>query len=133
MKAVKINKIIWDLNHLNPEERAKVKETLPTEKGFIAEDDFDVTEKVPNLLVKKFGYSIINFSYSEIRIAETFEELLNVFTSENGKPKKFFNAKGELTDLGNRCYGSLLASISRRKDLDAKGYAQDSGQGDAVT
>ncbi len=121
MKAVKISKIIWNLDHLNPADKGKAKAKLPTAKGFLASDDFEVVEKVPNLLKKKFGYDIINFSYTEVHISETLEALLKAFTPKGEKPGKLFNTKGELSDFGSDCYNKLIDSINRRKDLEAKG------------
>ena len=121
MKAVKISKIIWNLDGLDPAERGKAKAALPTGKGFLASDDFEVVEKVPNLLRKKFGYDIINFSYSEVHISETLEALLKAFTPKGEKPGKLFNTKGELSDFGLSCYNKLIDAINRRKELEAKG------------
>ena len=125
MKAVKISKIIWSLDSLKPAERGKAKAALPTGKGFIASDDFNVVDKVPNLLKKKFGYDIINFSYTEIHISESIESLLKAFAPKGEKPKKLFNTKGELSDFGTYCYNKLIDAINQRKELEAKGTPED--------
>jgi len=125
MKAIKLNKIIWDLDSIKPEERAEVKKSLPTSKGFMAEDDFDVVEKVPSLLAKKFGYNIINFSYSEIPIIDDFEELLKVFAPKGEKPKKLYAPTGELSEYGQLCYDRLVDAIHRRVKLEDEGTEED--------
>lgn len=121
MKAIKIKKIIWNLDNLAPAERGKAKASLPSGKGFLASDDFDVVEKVPNLLKKKFGYDIINFSYTEVHISETLEALLHAFAPKGDKPFKLLNSKGELSELGSECYNKLIDAINQRKELEAKG------------
>jgi hypothetical protein len=45
MKAVKLYKINWNLDKLTPEEKEEAKKTLPTSKGFKADDSFDVVER----------------------------------------------------------------------------------------
>lgn len=125
MKAVKINKIIWNLNDLDPAERGKAKASLPTSKGFMAEDDFNVPDKVPDLLEKKFGYPIVTFSYSEIHIVDTFEKLLKIFTPKGEKPKPLYRANGELSAFGQACYDSLLDTIHRRVEMEREGTAED--------
>ena len=125
MKAVKINKIVWNLNSVDPADREKVKNSLPTSKGFMADDDFNVPDKVPNILAKKFGYEIITFSYSEIKVIEKFEDLLLSFAPKDTKINKLFSPKGELSLLGEECYNSLLDAISRRYELEKKGTPED--------
>lgn len=125
MKAVKLYKINWNLDDLDPEERAKVQETLPTSKGFKADDDFDVVEKVPGLLKKKFGYGIKNYSYTEIPIYEDFETLLKTYTPRGEKPKKIYLKSGELSAFGEGVVDALKRDVSKRFTLEGKGTADD--------
>lgn len=120
MKAVKITKIIWKLDDLEPAERGKAKAVLPTSKGFLASDDFEVAEKVPGLLKKKFGYDIVNFSFTEVHISETIEALMKAFGPKEEK-KPLYNTKGELSSYGSICYSNLIDAIARRKEMEAKG------------
>ena len=125
MKAIKLYKINWNLDDLDSEERVKVKETLPTSKGFKADDNFDVVEKVPGLLKKKFGYGIKNYSYIEIPIYEDFEALLKTYTPRGEKPKKIYLKSGELSSFGEDVVNSLKEDISKRFNLEGKGTADD--------
>lgn len=125
MKAVKLYKINWNLDKLDPEERNKVKESLPTSKGFKADDDFDVVEKVPGLLHKKFGYEINDYAYTEIPIYDDFETLLKSYTPRGEKPKKIYLKSGELSDFGERVLSALKMDISKRFRLEGKGTADD--------
>ena len=125
MKAIKLYKINWNLDDLDPEERVKVKETLPTSKGFKADDNFDVVEKVPGLLKKKFGYGIKNYSYIEIPIYEDFEALLKTYTPRGEKPKKIYLKSGELSSFGEDVVNSLKGDVSKRFNLEGKGTADD--------
>lgn len=125
MKAVKLYKINWNLDDLDPEERVKVKDTLPTSKGFKADDSFDVVEKVPGLLYKKFGYKVRDYAYNEIPIYEDFETLLKSYTPRGEKPKKIYLKSGELSDFGERVVNSLKMDISKRFKLEGNGKADD--------
>ena len=125
MKAVKLYKINWNLDDLDPEEREKVKETLPTSKGFKADDNFDVVEKVPGLLKKKFGYGIKNYAYTEIPIYEDFETLLKTYTPRGEKPKKIYLKSGELSAFGEGVVDALKRDVSKRFALEGKGTADD--------
>ena len=125
MKAVKLYKINWNLDNLDPEERAKVQETLPTSKGFKADDNFDVVEKVPGLLKKKFGYGIKNYAYTEIPIYEDFETLLKTYTPRGEKPKKIYLKSGELSAFGEGVVDALKRDVSKRFALEGKGTADD--------
>jgi len=120
MKAVKITKIIWKLDDLEPAERGKAKAALPTSKGFLASDDFEVAEKVPGLLKKKFGYDIMNFSFTEVHISENIDALMKAFGPKEEK-KPLYNTKGELSNYGSICYNNLIDAIARRKEMEAKG------------
>ena len=125
MKAIKLYKINWNLNGLTPAEKEKVNKSLPTSKGFKAEDNFDVVEKVPGLLKKKFGYEIIDYAYSEIPIYEEFETLLKTYTPRGEKPKKIYLKSGELSAFGEDCLRSLKHDISKRFRLEGKDTAKD--------
>ena len=125
MKAVKLYKINWNLNKLDPEERREAKKTLPTSKGFKADDSFDVIEKVPKLLYKKFGYNVIDFSYTEIPIYDDFETLLKTYTPKGEKPKKIYLKSGELSTFGEECMDKLKKDISKRFLLEGRDTAGD--------
>lgn len=125
MKAVKLYKINWNLKDLTPEEAEEAKKNLPTSKGFKADDNFDVIDRVPELLHKKFGYGIIDFAYKEIPIYDDFEELLKSYTPRGEKPKKIYLKSGELSDFGERVVRSLKKDISKRFQLEGKDIAPD--------
>ena len=125
MKAVKLYKINWNLDKLTPEEKEEAKKTLPTSKGFKADDSFDVVEKVPGLLHKKFGYEIIDFSYTEIPIYDDFETLLKTYTPKGEKPKKIYLKSGELSAFGEECVAKLKKDISKRFLLEGRDTADD--------
>lgn len=125
MKAVKLYKINWNLNGLTPEEKEEAKKNLPTSKGFKADDDFDVVEKVPGLLKKKFGYSVENYAYNEIPIYEDFESLLKTYTPRGEKPKKIYLKSGELSSFGEDVVNALKMDISKRFKLEGNGTADD--------
>lgn len=124
MKAVKLSKIQWDLRHLSPEEREEALKKLPTVKGFKADDDFKVAEKVPVILKKKFGYDIIDFSFTSIHIITDIRELFLLGMETNSKPKKFFK-KGKggrmLSEFGEECAINLKDLIRRRLRLQEHG------------
>ena len=125
MKAVKLYKINWNLDKLTPEEKEEAKKNLPTSKGFKADDSFDVIEKVPGLLHKKFGYEIIDFSYTEIPIYDDFETLLKNYTPKGEKPKKIYLKSGELSAFGEECVAKLKRDISKRFLLEGRDTADD--------
>lgn len=125
MKAIKLYKINWNLDDLDPEERAKVKDTLPTSKGFKADDSFDVVEKVPGLLYKKFGHKVRDYAYNEIPIYEDFETLLKTYTPRGEKPKKIYLKSGELSSFGEEVVRKLKTDISKRFKLEGNGTADD--------
>lgn len=125
MKAVKLYKINWNLDKLTPEEKEEAKKKLPTSKGFKADDSFDVIEKVPGLLHKKFGYEIIDFSYTEIPIYDDFEALLKTYTPRGEKPKKIYLKSGELSAFGEECVAKLKRDISKRFLLEGRDTADD--------
>ena len=75
MKAIKLYNIKWDTKDVPAEDVKKL--NLPEYKGFTVNDDeYDVVDNVPNLLKKKFGYDIIDFSFIEIPIIEDIINLL---------------------------------------------------------
>lgn len=125
MKAVKLYKINWNLDNLTPEEREEAKKNLPISKGFKADDSFDVIEKVPGLLYKKFGYKVIDFAYTEIPIYEDFESLLKTYTPRGEKPKKIYLKSGELSSFGEDVVSKLKNDISKRIRLEGKGTSDD--------
>ena len=106
MKAIKLYKIQWDLKGLTEEEREKVLETLPKAKGFTTQDDnFNVTERVPKILKKKYGYDIINFAFAELRVVDTVEH--SAVTVDCGEAGDLVGSKDEgsfiLEALGTGC------------------------------
>lgn len=126
MKAVKITKILWELDDLTPEEKGKVKVSLPTSKGFLAGDEFNVTEKVPGILKKKYGYDVANFSYTEVHICESLDSLLRVFgpKKKDDTPIKLFK-DGKMTEEGQLCYDNLIAAIKERKKMEFRGTSDE--------
>lgn len=121
MKAVKLYNIKWDLEGLSPEEKKEAEKNLPTQKGFVVDDDFNVLEKVPVLLKKKFGYDFITYSISEIKIIENFEDLLYHCAEKGENPKPLFKVSGELSGFGRECYNRLKHYIHRRIKLENQG------------
>ena len=89
MKAVKLSKINWNLDSVKKEDREKVLATLPKFKGFMAADDFNVIEKVPALLEKKYGYSVFTYSYVELRVVDNVEDP-QAFSHHLAFPPYFF-------------------------------------------
>ena len=126
MKAVKLSKIQWDLRHLSPEEKEEALKKLPTVKGFKADDDFKVAEKVPLILKKKFGYDIIDFSFTSIHIITDIKEMFLLGMEGGPLPKKVkFFKKGKggrtLSDFGEECALKLKDLIRRRLRLQEHG------------
>ena len=122
MKAIKLYKIQWDLKNIPNEEREKVLETLPNAKGFTTQDDkFNVAERVPQLLKKKYGYNIINFAFAELRVVNTVEDLLLLCAPTNEKVKKLFKSNGSLSTYGETCFDNLESNIRERIQRESQG------------
>ena len=122
MKAIKLYKIQWDLKNLSNEQREKVLETLPNAKGFITQDDkFNVAERVPQLLKKKYGYDIIDFAFAELRVVNTVEDLLLLCAPTNEKVKKLFKSNGSLSTYGETCFDNLESNIRDRIQRESQG------------
>ena len=122
MKAIKLYKIQWDLKNLSNEQREKVLETLPNAKGFITQDDkFNVAERVPQLLKKKYGYDIIDFAFAELRVVNTIEDLLLLCAPTNEKVKKLFKSNGSLSTYGETCFDNLESNIRDRIQRESQG------------
>ena len=122
MKAIKLYKIQWDLKNIPNEEREKVLETLPKAKGFITQDDkFNVAERVPQLLKKKYGYNIIDFAFAELRVVNTVEDLLLLCAPTNEKVKKLFKSNGSLSTYGEACFDNLESNIRDRIQRESQG------------
>ena len=122
MKAIKLYKIQWDLKNLSNEEREKVLETLPNAKGFITQDDkFNVAERVPQLLKKKYGYDIIDFAFAELRVVNTVEDLLLLCAPTNEKVKKLFKNNGSLSTYGETCFDNLETNVRDRIQRESQG------------
>ena len=122
MKAIKLYKIQWDLRGLTEEERKKALETLPKAKGFTTQDDnFNVAERVPKILKKKYGYDIINFSFEELRVVDTLEDLLLLCAPTNEKAKKLFKNNGSLSTYGETCFDNLETNVRNRIRMESQG------------
>ena len=122
MKAIKLYKIQWDLKNLSNEQREKVIETLPKAKGFTTQDDkFNVVERVPQLLKKKYGYDIIDFAFAELRVVNTVEDLLLLCAPPNEKVKKLFKSNGNLSTYGETCFDNLESNIRDRIQRESQG------------
>ena len=122
MKAIKLYKIQWDLKNIPNEEREKVLETLPNAKGFTTQDDkFNVAERVPQLLKKKYGYDIIDFAFAELRVVNTVEDLLLLCAPTNEKVKKLFKSNGSLSTYGETCFDNLESNIRDRIQRESQG------------
>lgn len=122
MKAIKLYKIQWNLKGLTEEEREKVLETLPNAKGFTTQDDnFNVVERVPILLKKKYGYDIINFAFEELRVVNTLEDLLLLCAPANEKVKKLFKTNGSLSTYGETCFDNLESNVRNRISKESQG------------
>ena len=122
MKAIKLYKIQWDLKNIPNEEREKVLETLPNAKGFTTQDDkFNVVERVPQLLKKKYGYDIIDFAFAELRVVNTIEDLLLLCAPANEKVKKLFKSNGSLSTYGETCFDNLESNIRDRIQRESQG------------
>ena len=122
MKAIKLYKIQWDLKNLSNEEREKVLETLPKVKGFTTQDDnFNVAERVPKILKKKYGYDIIDFAFAELRVVDTVEDLLLLCAPTNEKVKKLFKNNGSLSTYGETCFDNLETNIRDRIQMKSQG------------
>ena len=121
MKAVKLSKIKWNLSGLTPEEKEEALKRLPTVKGFKAPDDFNVSEKVPIILKKKYGYSIIDFHYTQCHIIDNVKELFLLGFEGGVKPKKFFLKNGKLSEFGEEAKRLLGELIRRRLRLEQHG------------
>ena len=122
MKAIKLYKIQWDLRGLAEEERKKVLETLPKAKGFTTQDDnFNVAERVPKILKKKYGYDIIDFSFEELRVVDTLEDLLLLCAPTNEKAKKLFKNNGSLSTYGETCFDNLETNVRNRIRMESQG------------
>lgn len=124
MKAIKLTKIIWNLDTEEPDKRIKLLETLPTKKGFTVEDEFDVAERVPVILKKKYGYDIKDFSFTECRIAETVDDLLYLCMRAGMKKKRLYKEGGKLSAFGEELLNNLKTDIRRRLDLEFKGVSE---------
>ena len=123
MKAIKLSKIIWNLDSLKKEDRKKVLATLPTAKGFMASDDFDVVENVPRLLEKNYGYGVFTYSYIEMRVVDNVKDLLLLNLPKGEKPKKLFLKNGELSVFGETMVKELEARIKERLRMEFKGVS----------
>ena len=119
MKAIKLYNIKWDTKDVSAEDMKKL--NLPEYKGFIVnDDDYNVVEIVPNLLKKKFGYGIVDFSFIEIPIIEDFINLLYFCASKKDKSKNLFKANGDLSVIGIECVDTLKHYIQKRVILEEK-------------
>ena len=119
MKAIKLYNIKWDTKDVPAEDVKKL--NLPEYKGFTVNDDeYDVVDNVPNLLKKKFGYDIIDFSFIEIPIIEDFINLLYFCAAQNEKSKNLFKVNGERSAVGRGGVDTLKYFIHNRIRLESK-------------
>lgn len=123
MKAVKLTKIVWNLDTVNAEDREKVLATLPKVKVFLADDNFDVVTNVPRIIKKKFGYGVFNYSYTEIKIVENVEDLLLLCTPKGMKVKKVYDKKGGLSEFGELLVKGLEIRIKERLRMEFNGVS----------
>ena len=84
-----------------------------------------MTEKVPGILKKKYGYDVANFSYTEVHICESLDALLRVFgpKKKDDNPIKLFK-DGKMTDegvMGNTAH--LVVSILIGVECPVDGFA----------
>ena len=122
MKAVKLFKIRWNLEKISPEQRETVGKLLPTHKGMMVDDDFDVQARVPDKLKKKYGFDIIDFSFSEIRVIKNLEDLLMLCKPVGEKEKDLFNVmSGRISNYGKKCLSNLEHQIRYRLQLEKEG------------
>ena len=122
MKAIKLYKIQWDLKNIPNEKREKILKTLPNAKGFTTQDDkFNVAERVPQLLKKKYGYDIIDFAFAELRVVNTVEDLLLLCAPTNEKVKKLFKSNGSLSTYGETCFDNLETNVRDRIQRESQG------------
>lgn len=115
MKAIKLYKIQWNLNGLTDAEKEKVLATLPSAKGFTTKDDnFNVIERMPGLLKKKYGYEVENFSFAVMRVVDTVDDLLLLCAPENAKVKNLYKKNGDLSAYGDECFSKLEVNVRQR-------------------
>ena len=119
MKAIKLYNIKWNTKDVPAEDVKKL--NLPEYKGFTVNDDeYDVVDNVPNLLKKKFGYDIIDFSFIEIPIIEDIINLMYFCADKKEKSKNLFKVNGELSAVGMECVNTLKYYIQKRVRLEEK-------------
>ena len=118
MRAIKIYNIKWNLNSVDEQKQAEVKENLPRVMCFTVKDDFDVVSKVPNMFVKRFGVEVDNFSYVNLRVVGTIEDLLFLSATDKEKNKRIFSKKGEVTEFGQKMIDIIKDAIRGRKVLE---------------
>ena len=119
MKAIKLYNIKWNTKDVPAEDVKKL--NLPEYKGFTVNDDgYDVVDNVPNLLKKKFGYDIIDFSFIEIPIIEDIINLMYFCVDKKEKSKNLFKVNGELSAVGMECVDTLKHYIQKRVRLEEK-------------
>jgi hypothetical protein len=118
MRAIKIYNIKWNLNSIDENKRTEVKENLPRVMCFTVKDDFDVVSKVPNMFVKRFGVEVENFSYVNLRVVGTIEDLLFLSATDKEKNKRIFSKKGEVTEFGQKMIDIIKDAIRGRKALE---------------
>jgi hypothetical protein len=90
----------------------------------MADDNFNVAEKVPALLKKKYGYDIITTSFTEIRVVEDLDALLLLCAPKGEKVKKIYKKGGELSEYGEMLVNNLESNIKWRLRLEFKGVAE---------
>lgn len=111
MKAIKIYKIEWNLDGLSEEKKAGLLKKLPTVLGSKVSNDFNVAQKVPVFLKKKYGYDINSFSFETYNIADNEEQLLRMCLNSKEAEMNIFTTSGKLTTVGQRAVEALKANV----------------------
>lgn len=123
MKAIKIYKIVWNLNDVEPSKRNEELAKLPDVIAFKPKDEnYNVATRVPERLKKLYKHDVITFSFTEYHIAKDIEEFLEMCKPLDAKKvRKIFNDKGKLTAYGEAVYSRIHNAIFDRKRLEEKG------------
>lgn len=103
MKAIKLTKIKWNTEGVSDE----IKNNLPSVKGFLADDNFDICTATFRILKNKYGVDAKTFNFKEYRVAQTLEDILLYSAPKTAKIKNLWTSKNELSAFGKLCYNNL--------------------------
>lgn len=103
MKAIRVTNIEWDC----PDR------SLPKFKGFVVKDSFNTASRVPDVLMKKYGYNVVSLNFEEFHIADNMDELLKI-GGRDQKEKKLYKKDGKLSTYGKWCRSGVESLISKR-------------------